>query len=39
MTPDKIHSIETLANNIRTDIIKTGYLSGKKGAHFGGAFL
>lgn len=37
MTPDKIHSIEILANNIRTDIIKTGYLSGKKGAHFGGS--
>ena len=37
MTPDKIHSIEILANNIRNGIIKIGYLSGKKGAHFGGS--
>lgn len=37
MIQDKIHDIKTLANNIRKDIIKTGYLSGKKGAHFGGS--
>lgn len=37
MTKEKVHNIEVLASNIRKDIIKTGYLSGKKGAHFGGS--
>ena len=37
MIKEKVHNIEVLASNIRKDIIKTGYLSGKKGAHFGGS--
>lgn len=37
MTQEKIYNIKMLARRIRIDIIKTGYLSGKKGAHFGGS--
>lgn len=36
MTKEKIEALDKLANAIRLDIIKTGYLSGTKGAHFGG---
>ena len=36
MTKEKIESLNQLAKAIRLDIIKTGYLSGVKGAHFGG---
>ena len=36
MTNEKKKQLEELAHNIRVDIIKTGYLSGTKGAHFGG---
>lgn len=36
MTKEKIETLNQLAKAIRLDIIKTGYLSGIKGAHFGG---
>ena len=36
ITNEKKNQLEELAHNIRVDIIKTGYLSGTKGAHFGG---
>lgn len=36
VTNEKKNQLEELAHNIRVDIIKTGYLSGTKGAHFGG---
>lgn len=36
MTTEKINTLEQMANAIRFDIIKTGFLSGTKGAHFGG---
>ena len=36
MTKEKTESLNQLAKAIRLDIIKTGYLSGVKGAHFGG---
>ena len=36
MTKEKIEALNQLAKAIRLDIIKTGYLSGTKGAHFGG---
>jgi len=36
MTTEKKIELEKLSNDIRLDIIKTGYLSGIKGAHFGG---
>lgn len=36
MTKEKIEALNRLAKAIRLDIIKTGYLSGIKGAHFGG---
>ncbi len=36
MTTEKKTALEKLAEDIRLDIIKTGYLSGNKGAHFGG---
>ena len=36
MTKEKIEELKQLAKAIRLDIIKTGYLSGVKGAHFGG---
>ncbi len=36
MTKEKINTLEQQANAIRLDIIKTGFISGTKGAHFGG---
>ena len=36
MTEEKKLQLEQFAKTIRLDIIKTGYLSGTKGAHFGG---
>ena len=36
MTTEKKAELEKLSKDIRLDIIKTGYLSGIKGAHFGG---
>lgn len=36
MTKDKKEKLEQIARAIRLDIIKIGYLSGNKGAHFGG---
>ena len=36
MTKEKIEALNQLAKAIRQDIIKTGYLSVIKGAHFGG---
>ena len=36
MTKEKIEALNQLAKAIRLDIIKTGYLSGIRGAHFGG---
>ena len=36
MTIEKKTKLEELSKDIRLDIIKTGYLSGFKGAHFGG---
>ena len=32
-----INQLEQLAKKIRVDIIRTGYLAGKNGAHFGGS--
>lgn len=37
MNKEMIERINSLAHAIRVDIIKTGYLAGKKGAHFGGS--
>ena len=31
------NQLEQLAKKIRVDIIRTGYLAGKNGAHFGGS--
>lgn len=37
MTEEQIQELERLSNSIRRDIIRTGYLAGKNGAHFGGS--